>query len=207
MLSMVDGVLLLVDAVEGPMPQTRFVTRKALALGPEADRRRQQGRPPGRAPGLGRQRRPSTCSTSSAPPTSSSTSRSSTPRPCNGWAGTELDTSVGTRHARRCSTRSSSTCRRRDGDPDAPLQLQICVARLLDATSAASASAASTAARCKPTQDVAVLQRPGRRRRSRRRVNQVLTFEGLEREPVDRGRAGDIVLDHRHRRHRHRRRR
>jgi GTP-binding protein len=32
-LSMVDSVLLLVDAVEGPMPQTRFVTRKALALG------------------------------------------------------------------------------------------------------------------------------------------------------------------------------
>ena len=32
-LSMVDSVLLLVDAVEGPMPQTRFVTNKALALG------------------------------------------------------------------------------------------------------------------------------------------------------------------------------
>ena len=32
-LSMVESVLLLVDAVEGPMPQTRFVTRKALALG------------------------------------------------------------------------------------------------------------------------------------------------------------------------------
>ncbi len=32
-LSMVDSVLLLVDAVEGPMPQTRFVTKKALALG------------------------------------------------------------------------------------------------------------------------------------------------------------------------------
>ncbi|EPY20848.1 GTP-binding protein [Strigomonas culicis] len=31
-LSMVDGVLLLVDAVEGPMPQTVFVTKKALAL-------------------------------------------------------------------------------------------------------------------------------------------------------------------------------
>jgi len=30
---MVDSVLLLVDAVEGPMPQTRFVTRKALAMG------------------------------------------------------------------------------------------------------------------------------------------------------------------------------
>jgi GTP-binding protein len=32
-LKMVDSVLLLVDAFEGPMPQTRFVTRKALALG------------------------------------------------------------------------------------------------------------------------------------------------------------------------------
>jgi len=32
-LRMVDGVLILVDASEGPMPQTRFVTRKALALG------------------------------------------------------------------------------------------------------------------------------------------------------------------------------
>ena len=32
-LGMVDGVLLLVDAQEGPMPQTRFVTKKALALG------------------------------------------------------------------------------------------------------------------------------------------------------------------------------
>ena len=32
-LSMVDSVLLLVDAVEGPMPQTRFVTQKAFASG------------------------------------------------------------------------------------------------------------------------------------------------------------------------------
>ena len=32
-LNMVDGVVLLVDAAEGPMPQTRFVTGKALALG------------------------------------------------------------------------------------------------------------------------------------------------------------------------------
>ncbi|MCL4167542.1 UNVERIFIED_CONTAM: hypothetical protein GTU68_035675, partial [Idotea baltica] len=32
-LSMVDSVLLLVDAVDGPMPQTRFVTSKAFAMG------------------------------------------------------------------------------------------------------------------------------------------------------------------------------
>jgi GTP-binding protein len=35
-LSMVDAVVLVVDAVEGPMPQTRFVTRKALGLGLKA---------------------------------------------------------------------------------------------------------------------------------------------------------------------------
>ncbi len=35
-MGMVDGVLLLVDAVDGPMPQTRFVTSKALALGHKA---------------------------------------------------------------------------------------------------------------------------------------------------------------------------
>ena len=35
-LNMVDGVLLLVDAAEGPMPQTRFVLRKALELGHRA---------------------------------------------------------------------------------------------------------------------------------------------------------------------------
>ena len=32
-LKMVDGAILMVDAVEGPMPQTRFVLRKALSLG------------------------------------------------------------------------------------------------------------------------------------------------------------------------------
>ncbi len=35
-LNMVDGVLLLVDAVDGPMPQTRFVLRKALEMGHKA---------------------------------------------------------------------------------------------------------------------------------------------------------------------------
>ncbi len=48
-LSMVDGVVLLVDSSEGAMPQTKFVTGKALALGLQADRRRQQGRSPRRA--------------------------------------------------------------------------------------------------------------------------------------------------------------
>ena len=37
-LSMVDGVLVLVDAAEGPMPQTKFVTVQGAAPGPAADR-------------------------------------------------------------------------------------------------------------------------------------------------------------------------
>ena len=59
--SMVDGVLVLVDAGEGPMPQTKFVTGKALALGL---------RP-----------RSSTCSRHSAPARGSSTSPTSSPPP------------------------------------------------------------------------------------------------------------------------------
>ena len=35
-MNMVDGVLLLVDAAEGPMPQTRFVLKKALEMGHKA---------------------------------------------------------------------------------------------------------------------------------------------------------------------------
>jgi small GTP-binding protein len=49
-LSMVDSVLLLVDAVDGPMPQTRFVTSEGLRDGLQADRRGQQDRPPRRPP-------------------------------------------------------------------------------------------------------------------------------------------------------------
>jgi GTP-binding protein len=78
-LSMVDGVLLLVDAVEGPMPQTRFVTRKALALGlkPIVVVNKIDRPAPART---GSSTIPSTSSTSSAPPKNSSTSRWSSPR-------------------------------------------------------------------------------------------------------------------------------
>ena len=45
-LTMVDGALLVVDAVEGPMPQTRYVLRKALEVGLRANGLHQQGGPP-----------------------------------------------------------------------------------------------------------------------------------------------------------------
>ena len=59
---MVDGVILLVDAAEGAMPQTKFVTGKALGARPEADRRGQQDRPPGRARPAKSSTKCSTCS-------------------------------------------------------------------------------------------------------------------------------------------------
>ena len=49
-LNMVDGVIVLVDASEGPLPQTKFVVSKALKRGLRPDRRHQQDRPAGRAP-------------------------------------------------------------------------------------------------------------------------------------------------------------
>ena len=48
-LNMVDGALVLVDAAEGPLPQTKFVVVQGAAHGAQADRGDQQGRPPRRA--------------------------------------------------------------------------------------------------------------------------------------------------------------
>jgi GTP-binding protein len=42
-LNMCDGVVLLVDSVEGPMPQTRFVTKKALQLNKKVRGARRSG--------------------------------------------------------------------------------------------------------------------------------------------------------------------
>ena len=50
-LKMADGVLLLVDAAEGPLPQTRFVLSQGARARHDGHRRDQQDRPPGRAPG------------------------------------------------------------------------------------------------------------------------------------------------------------
>ncbi len=110
-LKMADGALLLVDAAEGPLPQTRFVLSKALELGLPADRRHQQDRPPRRAG-------PMRCSNEvfdlfcelEAPTTSSSTSRPSTPSAATASPSGDLeDEAQGPR--RRSSRPSWSACR------------------------------------------------------------------------------------------------
>ena len=188
-LSMVDSVLLLVDAVEGPMPQTRFVTKKALALGlkpivvvNKVDRpgsridyvvnatfdlfdklgatEEQLDFPVVYASGL------------------------------NGWATLEPG-ETGTDLAPLFET-VLQYVPLHDGDEKAPLQLQICsldyssyvgrigIGRIHDGELA-------------PGMEVAVCAgTDGPQRKAR--INQVLKFEGLERRQADRAGPGDIVL-------------
>ena len=80
-LAMVDGVLLLVDAAEGPLPQTRYVLSKALALhlpGGAWCSTRSTGRTPGPTRSSTRS---TSCSSTSMPRTTTSTSPSSPPSP------------------------------------------------------------------------------------------------------------------------------
>ena len=77
-LAMVDGVLLLVDASEGPLPQTRFVLRKTLEAHLPGDPRREQGRPARRAHRRSASTRCTSSSSISAPTSTRSSSRSST---------------------------------------------------------------------------------------------------------------------------------
>ena len=82
-LLMVDSVLLLVDAAEGPLPQTRYVLQKAMARHLPVVVAHQQDRPRRRPAGRGRSTTSTSCSWTSAPTSTRSSSRSSTrtPRP------------------------------------------------------------------------------------------------------------------------------
>ena len=157
-LNMVDGAIVLVDAAEGPLPQTKFVVAKALKVGLKPDRRHQQGRPPGRPRPTKSPTRCSTCSPRSTPPTSSSISRCCTARPSRAGWPTTPDGPQGPAW-RRCSISSSATSRRRWSRT----ARSACSARSWRPTpiSAASSPAASRPGSVKPNQPVKVLDRDG----------------------------------------------
>ena len=188
-LSMVDSVLLLVDAVEGPMPQTRFVTRKALALGlkpivvvNKIDR-------PGARPdwvvnqtfdlfdklGASEEQLDFPVIFASA---------------LNGWA--TLDHTKPEADMRTLFDAVLEYVPVRDADPDLPLQLQICS---LDYSSFVGRIGIGRIAhgRIRAGQQVAVMHGPDSVPKMAK-VNQVLVFKGLERTAVDEAEAGDIVL-------------
>jgi GTP-binding protein len=188
-LSMVDGVLLLVDAVEGPMPQTRFVTKKALALGlkpivviNKVDRpgarcdyvinatfelfdklgatEEQLDFPIIYASGL------------------------------NGYAGITEDVREG--NMRPLFDAVLKYVPVRDDDPDGPLQFQI---SSIDYNSYVGKIGVGriSRGRVKSGMEVVCMNGPDGVP-FKGRINQVLKFKGLEREIVDEAFAGDIAL-------------
>ncbi len=187
-LGMVDGVLLLVDAVDGPMPQTRFVTKKALALGlkpivviNKVDR-------PSARPdwvinhtfdlfaNLG-----ATDEQLDFPVVYASA--------LNGFA--TLDMSKPSDNMRALFDTILSHVEPPKGDSDAPLQLQISALDYSTYTGRLGVGRV-TNGRIKPGQVVAVMRED--EQIAQGRINQVLGFKGLERVPVEEAEAGDIVI-------------
>ncbi|MBC9071548.1 translational GTPase TypA [Thauera sp. CAU 1555] len=187
-LSMVDSVLLLVDAQEGPMPQTRFVTRKALALGlkpivvvNKIDR-------PGARPDwvinhtfdlfdkLG-----ATDEQLDFPVIYASG--------LNGFAMENLEDER--KDMRPLFEAILKHVPAPEVDADGPLQMQVCS---LDYSTYMGQMGIGRIkrGRVKPNQEVVVMY--GDENRGKGKVSQVLTFKGLERSPAEFAEAGDIVL-------------
>ncbi|WEN42429.1 GTP-binding protein TypA/BipA [Thauera sp. GDN1] len=187
-LSMVDSVLLLVDAQEGPMPQTRFVTRKALALGlkpivviNKIDR-------PGARPDwvinhtfdlfdkLG-----ATDEQLDFPVIYASG--------LNGFAVENLDDER--KDMRPLFEAILKYVPAPEVDADGPLQLQVCS---LDYSTYMGQLGIGRIkrGRIRPNQELVVMY--GEENRGKGKVSQILTFEGLERKPSESAEAGDIVL-------------
>lgn len=193
-LSMVDGVLLLVDAVEGPMPQTRFVTKKALAQGlkpivviNKIDR-------PGARPEwvinqtfdlfdkLG-----ATDDQLDFPVIYASA--------LSGFAGytDDLEELKKVGNMKAVFDTIIEKVPMREDDAEGPLQMQI---SSLDYSSYVGKIGIGriNKGKIRPLQEVLVMNGPDDSNPKRAKVNQILKFQGLERKVVDEAQAGDIVL-------------
>ena len=188
-LSMVDGVLLLIDAVDGPMPQTRFVTRKALALGlkpivvvNKVDR-------PGARPDFAVNatfdlfdKLGATEEQLDFPVVYASA--------LNGFA--MLSMSETSDNMRALFETILSHVPAPPGDPEAPLQLQITALDYSSFVGRIGIGRISNG-RIKPGQSVVVMAGPDGTPKTGR-INQVLGFQGLNRVLIDDAEAGDIVI-------------
>ncbi len=193
-LGMVNGVVLLVDAVEGPMPQTRFVTKKALALGlkpivviNKVDR-------PGARPDwvvdqtfdlfdkLG-----ATDEQLDFPIIYASG--------LNGWACMNLKDAPSHGGTAADMTPLFDTVLAHvptpPGSPDAPLQLQIAALDYSNYTGRLGVGRVLNG-RIRPGMSVVVMNHDDQVGSGR--INQVLGFKGLDRVPVEEAEAGDIII-------------
>ncbi len=187
-LGMVDGVLLLVDAVDGPMPQTRFVTKKALALGlkpivviNKVDR------PSARTDWVIDQtfdlfdQLGATDEQLDFPVVYASA--------LNGFAKLEMEED--TDNMRAVFETILKHVEPPKGDSDAPLQMQISALDYSTYTGRLGVGRVING-RIKPGQSVAVMRED--EQVATGRVNQVLGFQGLDRVEVKEAEAGDIII-------------
>ena len=192
-LSMVDGVVLLIDAQEGPMPQTRFVTKKALALGLRPIVVVNKVDKPGANPDkvinaafdlfdkLG-----ATDEQLDFPVVYASG--------INGWSSLN-DGPAGEKWGEDMSALFNTVLKHvpeHSGDREAPLQLQISA---LDFSTFVGRIGVGrvNAGTVRPAQDVLIMEgTDGKQYKGR--INQVLTFQGLDRVQVQEAGPGNIVL-------------
>jgi GTP-binding protein len=192
-LSMVDGVVLLIDAQEGPMPQTRFVTKKALALGLKPIVVVNKVDKPGAKPdavinaafdlfdklGANDEQLDFPVVYASG---------------INGWSSLE-EGSPGEQWGPDMSALFNTVLKHvqpHSGRPEEPLQLQI---SSLDYSTFVGRIGVGriNSGTLKAGQDVLVMEGP-QGKSIKGRVNQVLKFQGLDRMQVERAGPGDIVL-------------
>ena len=192
-LSMVDGVVLLIDAQEGPMPQTRFVTKKALALGLKPIVVVNKVDKPGADPDkvinaafdlfdkLG-----ATDEQLDFPVVYASG--------INGWSSLEEGV-PGEQWGKDMSALFNTILKHvpsHEGDASEPLQLQISAIDFSTFVGRIGVGRVNSGT-VRPGMDVLVMEGPDGKQ-VKGRINQVLTFEGLERVQVKEARPGDIVL-------------
>jgi GTP-binding protein len=192
-LSMVDGVVLLIDAQEGPMPQTRFVTKKALALGLKPIVVVNKVDKPGAKPdavinaafdlfdklGANDEQLDFPVVYASG---------------INGWTSLE-EGEAGAQWGPDMSALFNTILKHvpaQTGDAEAPLQLQISALDYSTFVGRIGVGRISQGT-IKPGMQVAVMEGPDGKRVNGR-VNQVLTFQGLDRVQVTEAGPGNIVL-------------
>ena len=192
-LSMVDGVVLLIDAQEGPMPQTRFVTKKALALGLKPIVVVNKVDKPGSRPdavinaafelfdklGANDEQLDFPVVYASG---------------INGWSSL-VEGEAGAQWGPDMSALFDTVLKHvppQQGDPAAPLQLQISALDFSTFVGRIGVGRIS-AGTLKPGMDVVVMEGEGGTP-AKGRVNQVLKFQGLERIQATEAGPGDIVL-------------
>jgi len=192
-LSMVDGVVLLIDAQEGPMPQTRFVTKKALALGLKPIVVVNKVDKPGSRPDY-----VINAAFELFDKLGASEDQLDFPvvyaSGLEGWASL-AEGEPGKAWGSDLQPLFETILERvpaHEGDPAAPLQLQV---SSLDYSTYVGRIGVGrvNSGTIRPGMDVLVCEGPDGKT-TRGRINQVLTFEGLNRVQAEEAGPGDIVL-------------